>query len=93
MQQSIANLKATLGYNIVPQVQWANVWEEMRQAVPDPGDFVPTMVAYAIAWYDQLNRRLENDAYADWTEQLLSSLSQISTGREIPLLIEVCILL
>lgn len=89
LQQSIANLKATLGHNIVPQVQWVNAWEELKKAIPDPGDFIPAMVAYATGWYDQMNWRLENDAYAGWTEQLLSALAQISTGTEIPLRIEV----
>ncbi|KAJ3523071.1 hypothetical protein NMY22_g11612 [Coprinellus aureogranulatus] len=89
LQRSIATLKATLGHNIVPQIQWASAWEEFKKAVPDPADFIPAMVLYTTVWYDQMNWRLENDAYADWTEQLLTALSQVSTGTEITLHIEV----
>ena len=91
LQQAITNLTTTLGHKIVPQVQWPNVWEETKQAMPDPADFIPAMVTYTTAWYDQMNWRLENDAFADWTEQLLSALSQVSAGTEISLHIEVII--
>ncbi|KAF6764284.1 hypothetical protein DFP72DRAFT_1059281 [Ephemerocybe angulata] len=73
----------------VPQVKWPTLWGNLRKDFSDPETFVPGIVAYTTAWYEQLNWRLENDAFAEWTETLLSVLSKASTGAEITLEIQV----
>ncbi|KAF5329967.1 hypothetical protein D9611_010469 [Ephemerocybe angulata] len=89
LQQSVASLAETLGHKIVPQVKWPTLWGNLKKDFSDPETFVPGIVAYTTAWYEQLNWRLENDAFAEWTETLLSVLSKTSTGAEITLEIQV----
>lgn len=88
LQNSVTTLTATLGHKITPSAQWPLLWGSLKESFPDVADFVPAILTYTSAWYEQLNGMLENDAYAEWTEQLLSVLSN-SSGPEFTLNVEV----
>ncbi|KAJ7446702.1 hypothetical protein FB451DRAFT_1055014, partial [Mycena latifolia] len=78
---SVSSLNKILGHTITPRVEWPVMWSGLKERFPDNTVFVPTVVRYTIAWYERLSGRLENDAYADWTEQLLNVLTDESTRK------------
>ncbi|CAK5267668.1 unnamed protein product [Mycena citricolor] len=74
---SVAALTKVLGHTITPQIDWPILWTSVKERYSDDNTtFVPTVVRYAIAWYERLSDRLDNDVYADWTESLLNILSE-----------------
>lgn len=71
---SIAALQKTLGHKISPQAEWPALWAQLKDRFSDKSKFVPTVVSIVVVWYERLLGRLDNDVYADWTEELLSAL-------------------
>ncbi|KAK0220124.1 hypothetical protein IW262DRAFT_1004309 [Armillaria fumosa] len=71
---SIAALQKTLGHKISPQAEWPALWAQLKDRFSDKSKFVPTVVSVVVVWYERLLGRLDNDVYADWTEELLSAL-------------------
>ncbi|KAK0495994.1 hypothetical protein EDD18DRAFT_226915 [Armillaria luteobubalina] len=71
---SIAALQKTLGHKISPQAEWPALWTQLKDRFSDKSKFVPTVVSIVVVWYERLLERLDNDLYADWTEELLSAL-------------------
>ncbi|KAF7309893.1 hypothetical protein MIND_00361600 [Mycena indigotica] len=85
VREAIATLKKVLGHTIEPRIEWPLLWGALKEKFPDNTVFVPTIVRYTISWYERLSARLENEAYADWAEQLLEALQD---GRWLSLTIE-----
>ncbi|KAJ6591466.1 hypothetical protein DFH09DRAFT_1273405 [Mycena vulgaris] len=85
---SVSSLSKILGHTITPRVEWTVMWSDLKERFPDNTIFVPTVVRYTIAWYERLSGRLENDAYAEWTEQFLNVLSDGSNRKALSLHIE-----
>ncbi|KAJ7504295.1 hypothetical protein B0H11DRAFT_1905555 [Mycena galericulata] len=75
VNESVSSLTKILGHTITPRVEWPILWAGLKEKFPDNSIFVPTIVRYTIAWYERLSGRLENEAYTEWTEQLLSVLT------------------
>ncbi|KAF7308447.1 hypothetical protein HMN09_00693600 [Mycena chlorophos] len=86
VREAIAALAKVLGHTIEPRIEWVKLWSALKEKFPDNTIFVPTIVRYTIAWYERLNARLDNEAYADWTDQLLDALRN---PRALALTIEV----
>lgn len=78
IHSTIASLKQTLGYKIVPQVQWPLLYNVLREQYADKGTFVPAISRVVEAFYERLSARLENEATAEWTDQLLGELAKKS---------------
>ena len=85
----MAALKETLGQEISPDVEWQALWAETGKQFPQTNTFVPNVVMIVSAWNERLLSRLENDIYAQWSEQLLEALSEVKT-RVVKLHIQVC---
>ncbi|KAF7308885.1 hypothetical protein MKEN_01088800 [Mycena kentingensis (nom. inval.)] len=85
VHEAINALSKVLGHTIEPRIEWVLLWSTLKDKFPDNAVFVPTVVRYAIAWYERLSARLENDAYADWADKLLDALKD---GRALSLTIE-----
>ncbi|KAF5378815.1 hypothetical protein D9615_007014 [Tricholomella constricta] len=75
LQVSIVALEQTLGHEIVPNVQWHILWDELKDRFPDKGTFVPFISRIVITWYERLLWRLDNNNFPEWTEELLGLLS------------------
>ncbi|RDB28047.1 hypothetical protein Hypma_002191 [Hypsizygus marmoreus] len=75
LQTAMASLEKTLGHKIVPYVQWPILWNELKDNFADKTTFIPTISRIAVAWYERLLFRFDNDDFAEWTEQLLEQLS------------------
>ncbi|KAJ7130621.1 hypothetical protein C8R44DRAFT_906299 [Mycena epipterygia] len=86
--ESVTSLNKILGHTITPRVEWVILWSELKDKFPDNTIFVPTVVRYTIAWYERLSDRLENEAYAEWTEQILNVLTEGSNRKTLSLHIE-----
>ncbi|KAK0458891.1 uncharacterized protein EV420DRAFT_1642605 [Desarmillaria tabescens] len=71
---SIATLQKTLGHKISPHAEWPALWSQLKDRFSDKSKFVPTVISIVVVWYERLLGRLDNDVYADWTEELLSAL-------------------
>jgi len=76
VQEAVASLEKTLGHKVVPQVQWALLWNEQKDRFPDKATFVPAISRITIAWYERLQWRLDSDNFPQWTEELLELMSQ-----------------
>jgi len=76
LQTSITALEKTLGYKIVPLVQWPILWNELKDRFPDKSTFIPSMSRIVIVWYERLLWRIDGDNFPEWTEELLALLSQ-----------------
>jgi hypothetical protein len=74
--ESVGSLNKILGHTITPRVEWPIMWTDLKEKFPDNTVFVPTVVRYTIAWYERLSGRLENEAYEEWTEQLLNVITE-----------------
>ncbi|KAJ7170486.1 hypothetical protein C8R43DRAFT_1120911 [Mycena crocata] len=85
---SVSALNKILGHTITPRVEWPILWGDLKERFPDNTTFVPTIVRYTIAWFERLSSRLENEAYEEWTEQLLSVLTEGSNHKALSLHIE-----
>ncbi|KAJ7759211.1 hypothetical protein B0H16DRAFT_632359 [Mycena metata] len=79
--ESMNSLKSTLGHNIAPRVEWPILWAEVKEKFSDNTVFVPTVVRYAIGWYERLIGRLENEVYEEWTEQFLNLLVEAGKSK------------
>ncbi|KAJ7043705.1 hypothetical protein C8F04DRAFT_1389816 [Mycena alexandri] len=86
--ESVNSLKSTLGHTITPRVEWPILWAEVKEKFSDNTVFVPTVVRYAIGWYERLIGRLENEVYEEWTEQFLSMLVEAAKSKAVTLHIE-----
>ncbi|KAG6815550.1 hypothetical protein H0H87_000633, partial [Tephrocybe sp. NHM501043] len=73
---SISSLEETLGHRIEPIVQWAILWDELKDRYPDKTTFVPSIVRIVNTWYSRLLWRLDSDNFPEWTEELLGLLSE-----------------
>ncbi|KAF9267117.1 hypothetical protein L218DRAFT_1074426 [Marasmius fiardii PR-910] len=76
VHEAMANLEKILGHQIPAEPEWPALWSTLQPRFPEKSTFVPTIAHYTIGWYERLLGRLENDAYAVWTEQLLSVLAE-----------------
>ncbi|KAJ8091744.1 hypothetical protein PM082_020979 [Marasmius tenuissimus] len=88
LHEAITSLQQTLGYKIPAEAEWPALWSSLQTRFPDKGTFVPTIVQYAVAWYERLLGRLENDVHAAWTEELLNVLAE--SKRRLLLKVEPC---
>ncbi|KAJ7782063.1 hypothetical protein DFH07DRAFT_728883, partial [Mycena maculata] len=88
VNHSVSALNKILGHTITPRVEWPVLWGELKEKFPDNTVFVPTVVRYTIAWYERLCGRLESEAYAEWTDQLLSAVTE-GNGKALSLHLEV----
>lgn len=88
VNESVSSLNKILGHTITPRVEWPILWADLKERFPDNTIFVPTVVRYTIAWYERLSGRLDNEAYAEWTEQLLNVLTDESKRKPLSLHIE-----
>jgi len=75
VNESVSSLSKVLGHTITPRVEWPILWADLKEQFPDNSTFVSLVVRYTIAWYERLIGRLENDVYAEWTDQLLNVLT------------------
>ncbi|KIM46758.1 hypothetical protein M413DRAFT_262028 [Hebeloma cylindrosporum] len=78
IHSTIASVKQMLGHEILPQVQWPFLYNTLKEQHADKGTFVPTISRVVEAFYERLSARLENEAKAEWTEQLLGELAKKS---------------
>ncbi|KAJ7066526.1 hypothetical protein C8F01DRAFT_1248530 [Mycena amicta] len=85
VREAIGVLSKVLGHTIEPRIEWPVLWSALKDKFPDNTVFVPTIVRYTIAWYERLTARLEDEACADWADQLLEALQD---GRALSLTIE-----
>jgi hypothetical protein len=54
------------------------LFNALREQYADKSTFVPTISRVVEAFYERLSSRLENEATAEWTDQLLSELAMKS---------------
>ena len=78
IHSTIEALEETLGHKIVPQVQWPLLYNALKEQYADKGTFVSTISRVAEAFYERLSVKLENEATAEWTDQLLNELTKKS---------------
>lgn len=88
-QKAFESLKTIIGYNVTCNPEWAQLWNELGSSYPDKGTFVPNMTGLVTAWCDVLGRRLEDDKFAAWTEELLEKLELV---RMVKLILDVCVI-
>ncbi|KAK7436903.1 hypothetical protein VKT23_018923 [Stygiomarasmius scandens] len=89
IKQAASSLAKTLGHQITAEAEWPALWDELKDHFPDKSGFVLTMSRYTVAWYEMLLARVEDDAHAEWTENLLEMLSAKPRGG-ITLKVEPC---
>ncbi|KAJ3513003.1 hypothetical protein NLJ89_g3185 [Agrocybe chaxingu] len=90
IHSTIDSLAQTLGHKVVPQVQWALLYNALKETFPDKTTFVPTISRIVIALYERLLSRIENEAHTQWTDELLEVLAKKPPGSEWPLQVEPC---
>ncbi|KAJ6581613.1 hypothetical protein B0H19DRAFT_1061144 [Mycena capillaripes] len=96
VKESVSSLSKILGHTVTPRVDWPILWAELKEQFSDNSTFVPlvgigpneSVVRYTIAWYERLMGRLENERYADWTEQLLNVITDKGNRQTLSLQIE-----
>jgi hypothetical protein len=54
------------------------LYNTLREQYAEKGTFVPTISRVVEAFYERLSSRLDNEATAEWTDQLLSELAKKS---------------
>ena len=52
------------------------LWTELEPKFPDKGTFVPNVSGVIAAWCEVLGTRLEDDKFAQWTEDLIGRLER-----------------
>jgi len=80
IKQAASSLAKTLGHQITAEAEWPALWDELKDHFPDKSGFVLTISRYTVAWYEMLLARVEDDAHAEWTENLLEMLSAKPRG-------------
>ncbi|CAA7267280.1 unnamed protein product [Cyclocybe aegerita] len=88
IHSSVESLAQTLGHKVVPQVQWALLYNAVKETFPDKATFVPTVSRVVIALYGRLLSRIENEAHTNWTDELLDVLAKKPPGPEWMLQVE-----
>ncbi|KAK7025223.1 hypothetical protein R3P38DRAFT_2708324 [Favolaschia claudopus] len=79
VHESVSSLTKILGHTVTPTVTWPTLWGALKdQFASDNSSFVPLVVRYTIAWYERLMGRLENPAHEQWTDQLLTVITERS---------------
>ena len=76
VQKSIAALSQLLGLPVSINLEASMLWADLENYFPDQATFIPSIAGVVKAWTDCLAARLENDANAAWTEQLLELVNQ-----------------
>ena len=83
---AIKDLEGVLGLTIQVNMQPAQLWQELEKFHVDQGTFVPAVVEVIQGWADALRKRLEDEADADWADELLEKFGKSS----VPVYVEVC---
>ena len=86
VQKSFGKLAEVIGYPVTCEPEWHMIFTELESANPDKTTFVPAISILVEAWSATLLRRLEDDSFAAWTEELLQKLKPAGAVK---LLIEV----
>jgi hypothetical protein len=63
------------------------LWTELEPRFPDKATFVPNVAGVIAAWCEALGARLEDDRFANWTEDLLGKLESV---RSVKIHVQVC---
>ncbi|KAJ6619865.1 hypothetical protein B0H10DRAFT_1126150 [Mycena sp. CBHHK59/15] len=85
---SVESLNKILGHTITPRIEWPILWSDLKDYFSDNSTFVPTIVRYTVAWFESLRGRLDDEAFQEWTEQLLNMLTEASNRKTLSLHIE-----
>ena len=80
-QKSISALTQVIGLPVDVTLEAPMLWRELGKKCPDPDTFVPSIVGVVIDWADRMVYRLEDDANAAWTEQLLETCGRNLKAR------------
>jgi len=75
-QTSLTALKELIGLPVNVILEPAILWSELQKYYPDQGTFIPTITDIVKSWCDILASRLQDEAYAEWTEELLEVVNE-----------------
>jgi len=75
-QKSLTALKELIGLPVNVILEPAILWSELQKYYPDQGTFIPTITDIVKSWCDILASRLQDEAYAEWTEELLEVVNE-----------------
>jgi hypothetical protein len=80
-------LEGIIGLKVSCNLEWDMLWTELEPKFPDKATFVPNVAGVIAAWCETLGARLEDDRFANWTEDLLGKLESV---RSVKLHVQVC---
>lgn len=90
VQKAFKTLEGIVGLKVSCNLEWDMLWTELEPKFPDKGTFVPNVAGVISAWCEALGARLEDDKFAEWTEDLVGKLE---SGRSIKLNVQVCLVI
>jgi hypothetical protein len=90
VQKAFKTLEGIIGLKISCDLEWDMLWTELGPKFPDKATFVPNVAGVIAAWCEVLGTRLEDDGFAEWTEDLIGKLQ---SGRSVKLHVQVCCIL
>lgn len=87
VQKAFKTLEGIIGLKVSCNLEWEMLWTELEPRFPDKATFVPNVAGVIAAWCEALGARLEDDRFANWTEDLLGKLESV---RSVKIHVQVC---